>query len=150
VIHHRSCAKEEASIATTSVNGQQCSVGIALSSMMLDLLLLGERLRNPGSCGLCHLCFGRGREKGAQNVAEHENFKRPGKKSSFCLFFSLLLGLLRHTVLWWLHSDGCATLLMQLVVRTSHRRLKWGGFFSVSSWKTCHFQHVQRQQGCLW
>lgn len=43
MIHHRSRAKEEASFATTSVNGQQCSVGIAVSLMMLDLLLSSWR-----------------------------------------------------------------------------------------------------------
>lgn len=154
MIHHRSRAKEEASFATTSMNGQQCSVGIAVSLMMLDLLLSSWR-EVEKSRQLWDLPPLLWETKGEGGTECGRTRKLQKARKKIFLLLVLLCSSLFSLDCYVTPCFGgsiqmaCATLLMQLVVRTSHRRLKcWS--FSVSSWKTCHFQHVQRQQGCLW
>lgn len=117
--------------------------------------VLGGWLGNPGSCGPCHLCFGRGREKGmgkgdtecgrARQLQKAHKKHLPSAYSSLLSLSSYITPCYGGSV-----QMACAMLLMQLVVRMSHGRLNWGGFSFVSSHKTCHFWHIQRQQGCPW
>lgn len=151
MIHHRSCAEKGAHFAAASMKGQQCSVGIAVCLMTLDLLLCSWRVvgKSRQLRALPPLLW-EGKGKGDTECGRARQFQKAHKKHLPSAYSLLSLSSYITPCYGGSVQMAWAMLLMQLVVRMSHGRLNWGGFSFVSSHKTCHFWHIQRQQGCPW